>query len=127
MRNLVFALAAVTLAAGAADARNRGDVPEATPVGPAVSCVPLQNIRSTQVHGDRVIDFHMTDGKVYRNTLPNSCPNLGFEERFSYKTSLSELCSVDIIHVLQSAGGRLEEGAGCGLGSFQPVKLVSAK
>jgi hypothetical protein len=29
--------------------------------------------------------------------------------------------------VLQSYGGHLQEGAGCGLGKFQPVKLASAK
>jgi hypothetical protein len=120
-----LALLFVALLASAATARDRSAVPEATPVGDAISCVQLQNIRSTRVHGDSTIDFYMTGGRVYRNTLPNSCPSLGFEERFLYKTSLSQLCSVDIITVLQSPG--LSQGASCGLGKFQPVKLVSAK
>jgi hypothetical protein len=123
MRKL--AIAALILGASAATARDRGAIPEATPIGDAVSCVSLQNIRSTQVHGNSTIDFHMSGGKVYRNTLPNSCPSLGFEERFLYKTSLSQLCSVDIITVLQSPG--ITPGASCGLGKFQPVKLASAK
>jgi hypothetical protein len=118
----VLALGAMTSVAGA---RDGNAVPDATPVGDAVSCVQLRNIQSTRVHGDSVIDFHMNGGKVYRNTLPNSCPSLGFEERFLYKTSLSQLCSVDIITVLQSPG--LSQGASCGLGKFQPVKLASAK
>jgi hypothetical protein len=62
--------------------------------------------------------------KVYRNTLPYSCPQLGFEERFLYKTSLSQLCSTDIITVLTSGGPDLSRGASCGLGQFQPVELV---
>lgn len=122
-----FALIALALAAttSVAGARDRNAVPEATPIGDPVSCVQLRSIQSTSVHGDSVIDFHMNGGKVYRNTLPNSCPSLGFEERFLYKTSLSELCSVDIITVLQSPG--LSQGASCGLGKFQPVKLASTK
>jgi hypothetical protein len=123
MRKLV--IAATVLLATAATARDRNAVPEATPTGKAIDCVQLRSIQSTSVHGDSVIDFHMGGGKVYRNTLPNSCPSLGFEERFLYKTSLSQLCSVDIITVLQSPG--LSQGASCGLGKFQPVKLASTK
>jgi ethanolamine utilization protein EutP (predicted NTPase) len=63
----------------------------------------------------------MLGGKIYRNTLPHSCPGLGFEEKFMYKTSLSQLCSVDIITVLHNAGG-LNRGASCGLGKFQPME-----
>ena len=124
MRNLVIAAIILSIA-GVVTARERNAVPDATPVGDAVSCVSLRGIRSTQVHGDSTIDFHMNGGKIYRNTLPNSCPSLGFEERFLYKTSLSQLCSVDIITVLQSPG--LSQGASCGLGRFQPVKLAAAR
>ncbi len=116
----LLALAATAAAPGVA--RDRNAVPLATPIGNPVDCVPLQSIRETRVHGDSVIDFHLSGGKVYRNTLPNSCPSLGFEERFLYKTSLSQLCSVDIITVLQSPG--LSRGASCGLGKFQPVQLA---
>jgi hypothetical protein len=112
----------LTTAGTTAFGRDRNAVPEATEDGKPVSCVQLTNIRSTNVHGDSVIDFKMNNGKVYRNTLPYSCPSLGFEERFLYKTSTSQLCSVDIITVLQSPG--LSQGASCGLGKFQPVKLV---
>jgi hypothetical protein len=120
MRKL--AIAAFILVASTATARDRNAVPEATPIGDPVDCVQLRSIQSTSVHGDSTIDFHMGGGKVYRNTLPNSCPSLGFEERFLYKTSLSQLCSVDIITVLQSPG--LSQGPSCGLGKFQPVKLI---
>ena len=125
MRPLPFALAAtvaVLTVAAPGSARNRG-VPDATPAGTPVSCIPLMQIRSSHVRSDSVIDFEMSGGRYYRNTLPNSCPQLGFEERFGYETSLSQLCSTDVIHVLPNGG---IGGASCGLGQFQPVKLVKA-
>ncbi len=98
------------------------------PVGAAKNCISLRNIRNTRIVNDRTIDFHMGGGKVYRNTLPYSCSSLVIEDRFSYRTSMSQLCDVDIIHVLHSYGGRMQEGAGCGLGKFQPVeKTVAAR
>ena len=115
------AVVALVLLAAAAPARDR--VPAAAAAGPPVSCVNLHQIRETRVRDDRTIDFYLRGGRVYRNTLPQSCPQLGFEERFSYATSLSRLCSVDIITVLRT-GPDLSRGASCGLGKFQPVTLA---
>ncbi len=89
------------------------------PAGPPVNCVFVHDIRETRVRDDSTIDFYMSGGKVYRNRLPNSCPELGFEERFGYETSIDELCNVDIIHVLHSSPPM--RGASCGLGQFQPI------
>jgi hypothetical protein len=97
--------------------------PAAKVVGEAVSCIPIVQIRSSRVHDDSTIDFEMGGGKVYRNSLPNSCPSLGFEEAFTYETSLSQLCSTDIIYPLQRYGNDVRRGAGCGLGQFVPVEL----
>jgi hypothetical protein len=98
--------------------------PAARVVGEAQSCISISQIRSSQVHDDSTIDFEMTGGRVYRNTLPHSCPGLGFEEAFTYETSLSQLCSTDIIYVLQRYGSEMRRGAGCGLGKFVPVELA---
>lgn len=95
-------------------------------VGEPKSCVNIAQIRSTEVVDNSNIDFRMTGGKTYRNALPQSCPSLKFEDRFSYRTSLSQLCSVDIIHVLHNQGGQLTEGVGCGLGKFQLVEKVNS-
>lgn len=94
------------------------------PIGKPVDCIQLSAIRSTNVRDDRTIDFILNGNKVYRNTLPNSCPSLGFEKRFLYKTSLSQLCSVDIITVLYQTAG-LQPGASCGLGKFQPMQKMA--
>ena len=121
MRNVLIGTALIACAATSSVAAPRNAIPNATPTGPAVSCVQSSSIRETRVHGDRTIDFVMNDRKVYRNTLPNSCPGLGFNETILYKTQTNQLCSVDIITVLQSPG--LMRGASCGLGQFQPVEL----
>ncbi|MEM8697258.1 MAG: hypothetical protein AAGE05_14645 [Pseudomonadota bacterium] len=94
---------------------------QARSVGTAENCISLNRIRNTRVHDDRTIDFHMSGGNIYRNTLPNECNGLGFEESFSYRTSLNRLCSTDIITVIR-AGGSIS-GPSCGLGQFEPIEL----
>lgn len=100
------------------------DGPPVRVVGEAQSCISLSQIRNSRVRDDRTIDFEMNGNRVYRNTLPNTCPRLGFEEAFTYETSLTQLCSTDIIYVLENFGGDLRRGAGCGLGEFIPVEYV---
>ncbi|WP_323810373.1 hypothetical protein [Sphingobium baderi] len=123
-RHALLALGAVLIGSAIpAIAKTKPD--NLVPVGDPVDCVQIVAIQSTNVRDDRTIDFVMNGRKVYRNTLPNSCPSLGYEKRFSYATSLSQLCSVDIITVLQSSGPDLQRGASCGLGKFQPMQKTS--
>lgn len=91
------------------------------PAGEPVTCVQINRIRETRVLDDSTILFVMTDGSTFRNELPNRCPGLGFERAFSYSTSISQLCNVDIITVVNQGGGP-RRGASCGLGPFTPVK-----
>lgn len=121
----VVVLAALTGGATAGLSAKKEPAPVRA-VGEPVNCVSLNQIRSTNIIDDSTIDFKMTGGKTYRNSLPNSCPSLKSEDRFSYKTSLNQLCNVDVVRVLHSYGGQLQEGAGCGLGKFQQVEKVSA-
>lgn len=102
---------------------SRPVAPAAQVVGEPVTCLQLTSFRSTQIRDDRTIDFMGTGDKVWRNTLPNTCPGLKAADTFTYETSLSQLCNVDIIYVLNNFGGNLQRGAGCGLGQFVPVKL----
>lgn len=90
-------------------------------VGEPKTCVNRSQIRSTNVINDQIIDFKMRNGDIYRNTLPNKCSGLGFEEAFSYRTSTNRLCNVDIIRVLDSTAGRIETRGACGLGKFQEI------
>ena len=120
-----FAVASLAVAAATAlPAMAAAPPPAAKVVGDAVTCVNIRSIRQTEVRDDRTIDFMMNGGKVYRNTLPNSCPQLGFERAFGYQTSQSQLCNVDIITVLVQGGG-MRRGASCGLGKFTPIELAA--
>ncbi|HLZ79684.1 MAG TPA: DUF6491 family protein [Sphingomonas sp.] len=116
---LLVALAGAALAPAAARPLKPEQEAKIQPAGKPVSCIQPSRIRETRVRDDKTIDFYMLGGQVYRNTLPQNCPELGFEERFSYTTSVNQLCSVDIIHVLHSSPPL--RGASCGLGSFQPI------
>ncbi len=94
-------------------------------VGEPVNCIPLHTIRESRVRDDWTIDFQVNGNRWYRNTLPNRCNALGSERAFSYSTSLSRLCNVDIITVISSSGGPgLINYGSCGLGEFTPVELV---
>jgi hypothetical protein len=123
-----FALGACAQRTGPAWASNghAANVPAATPIGPAVTCIPIVQIRESRVRDDWTIDFRMSGDTWYRNTLPNRCGSLGFERAFSYSTSLPQLCNVDIITVFVNGGGPRGPLGSCGLGQFQPVKLEKA-
>ena len=123
-RTVAHTAAAVALVCTVAPAMAKSRPDNLVAAGKPLDCVPINAIRNTNVRDDRTIDFIMNGNKVYRNTLPNSCPTLGAERRFMYKTSLSQLCSVDIITVLYNSPD-LMRGASCGLGKFQP--MVKAK
>lgn len=129
MKRTFAVLTAAVLATGGlaiAYAKDKTPAPQVKAVGDPVSCVTLRNIQSTKIIDNSTIDFKMAGGKILRNTLPYSCPSLKSEDRFSYHTSLNQLCNVDIIRVLHNYGGEgLQEGAGCGLGKFQQVVPVT--
>jgi hypothetical protein len=122
---LMFAIA--PLALGACTQVRPSDrpavAPAATIAGGAESCVQITQLRESRIRDDWTIDFIRDGKRAWRNTLPQRCNGLKFEDAFTYSTSLSQLCSTDIIYVLQRTGGSLQRGAGCGLGKFVPVEL----
>lgn len=127
----ILLLSAAALAGCAAQDGNRQagnghgkDVAAARVVGESVNCLPLQSIRESRVRDDWTIDFRTNGNRWYRNTLPNRCNGLGFERAFSYATSLTQLCNVDIITVLANNGSGPMNRGSCGLGEFTPVELA---
>jgi hypothetical protein len=97
-----------------------------TPIGEPQNCVFIANIRETRVIDNKTIDFIMRDGRVLRNTLPNSCPPLGIMKSFGYETSQSQLCNVDIITVITQGAGPVRSNK-CGLGQFTPIEAPAKK
>lgn len=93
----------------------------------ARSCISLRTIRRTEIIDDRNILFHMRGSTVYHNILPRQCGGLARENRFSYKTTIGRLCSLDLITVLYSDPFGLREGNSCQLGMFHEITREDAK
>ncbi len=126
MKKALIVLSAIGIATGGAVyASGKAPEPEVRAIGTPKNCVTTHLIRNTRIIDSSTIDFKMAGGKTYRNTLSRSCPGLRREDAFSYRTSTSQLCNVDIIRVLDNYGGQLHEGVGCGLGKFQQVERVT--
>ncbi len=105
--------------------RDAARIPAVTVLGEAQNCIDRSQIRQSVVRSDKVVDFEMNGGRVFRSTLPARCPALGIERAITYATSINQLCTQDIVYVLQNIGGTLQRGAGCGLGEFMPVKYAT--
>ncbi len=108
----------------ASDANPAAGAPAVTVLGEGQQCIIRNRVRQSVVRSDRVIDFEMQSGKVYRSTMPQRCPGLSFERAITYETSISQLCTSQIVYTLQNYAGVLQRGAGCTLGEFVPVEYV---
>lgn len=129
IRNITFAalpLLAVACAPveRATDENPAAGAPAVSVVGEAQNCIDRSQVRRSAVRSDRVIDFEMQGGKVYRNVLAQNCIGLGFERAITYETSINQLCSTQIVYALQNIGGVPQRGAACSLGEFVPVEYV---
>jgi hypothetical protein len=91
-------------------------------------CISTPRIRNTDILDDRTIIFYMRGNReVYRTYLPNECPGLERNDRFAYQTRNSQICSVDLITVLEQFGGRLDPTFTCRLGEFIPITIEEAE
>ncbi|HEX6993411.1 MAG TPA: hypothetical protein VF339_04615 [Gammaproteobacteria bacterium] len=83
-------------------------------------CIIASRIDRTEVVDDNTIIFHMRgQGEAYANYLPQRCPNLGREKRFTYERRTAQLCDDTTITVLELTG--FGPGFTCRLGEFHPV------
>jgi len=89
------------------------------------NCLSLTRIRQSVVLNDQHILFKMRGGDVYLSKLPYRCSRLGFQEAFSYSTSLTKLCNTDIITIISRSGG--DPLTSCGLGIFQKLEEKEAE
>jgi hypothetical protein len=92
----------------------------------AQRCISTRLIRRTVIVNDRTILFYSTGRKAYLNTLPRTCHGLKREDRFSYRSSVGQLCDLDSINVLYGSASGLQEGISCGLGLFIPMSYEDA-
>ena len=123
---ITLALAPALLAPLALSARSERPrptpSPAARPVGEPVSCIPLSQVRESRVRDDWTIDFVSHGKRAWRNNLRSRCPGLRSANAITYKTSLSQLCSTDIVYVLETSPDP-RRGPACSIGQFVPVEL----
>ena len=87
----------------------------------ARACLGLMQIRTSEVLDNQHILFTMNDGTLFPNNLPYACPGLRRDTAWLHRTSLNNVCDLDLITVLNHGGGGFMPGASCGLGRFEPV------
>ena len=90
--------------------------------GKPVSCVQLNQLGPSQTV-DRTAIIYGQGRTLYLNRLPHGCPGL---THFTYPvvtTSLSQLCSADILTIVDQ-GTHMTMGS-CGLGEFVPYTRVA--
>ena len=120
--------AALLLSAGALADRNLAEPGDPGPLehymktGESESCIFTPRISRTDVIDSQTILFHMGRRDVYMNRLPRHCPGLARERAFTYTIRGSQLCSLDIIRVLETPTMRML-GASCGLGKFERLAV----
>lgn len=85
-------------------------------------CIVVNRIDRTEVIDDNTILFHMRGNRVYVNHLPDRCPNLAREDRFTYRVQTSQICDTTTITVLERSSPL--PGFTCRLGQFQPVTIA---
>lgn len=88
--------------------------------GESVNCLYLRRVSGADPLDDYAIIFEV-GGKTYLNELNARCIGLGREKRFSYRTSVSQICKGEIISVIDRNG--FSSGA-CGLGEFQELTEI---
>jgi hypothetical protein len=76
-------------------------------------------VRSTS--HEQTLLFEMRSGSSYLNELPRRCPGLDRNDTLMYRSSVGQLCNVDIVTVLDDWGFGFSPGISCGLGMFHPI------
>lgn len=89
--------------------------------GKPVSCIPLNSIRSSRIITGTAIVYEGNNNTIYVNR-PSGASFLRQGDTLVTRTSLSQLCDVDIVR-LYDTGARMERGS-VGLGKFVPYKKV---
>ena len=126
----LLAASALLATAGQAQASKPRDTPEQklakaiegrTP-GKPVNCINSRDIRSTQIINGTAILYTSNNGTIYVNRPESGASFLRNGDALVTRTSISQLCNVDIVRLFDTAS-RFERGS-IGLGEFVPYKKV---
>jgi hypothetical protein len=84
-------------------------------------CLNASLIAGTGVIDENTIIYRMNNGKVWKNTLRTSCPNLKFAGGFSEVIRSDEICANQQFIAVLGTGNT------CQLGDFSPVDTAQPK
>jgi hypothetical protein len=87
----------------------------------SVPCLRLSRIQDVEILDNSRILFRTGVNDYYLNTLPHACSGLKLHDAFQHRTSVDEICEVDVITVVDQIGSRVYTGPVCGLGKFEPI------
>ena len=120
MRSILLSLAAllVTSACATVDQHNKEEEP--LPDG-VENCLSLNSVERMEIVDQHHILFFMRDGRTYNNHLSRRCPGLRRNDTIMFRTTLNQLCSIDMFTVLDKIGGGFMPGASCSFGRFYPA------
>lgn len=93
--------------------------------GKPVSCINLRNIRSSRIIDGTAIIYETSNSTFYVNRPDSGASFLRSDDALVTRTSISQLCNVDIVRLYDTAA-RFERGS-VGLGMFVPYKKVKAQ
>lgn len=117
MRSVVLGLVSLLVAFGCGPGGRRTGPPPSAISPPMPDgekrCLRIARIDRTQIVDDQTLLFHMRNGDIWRNRLPQKCYGIRMQGGFGYATSLDVVCDLDILQVL--GGSR----SVCGLGRFE--------
>lgn len=92
--------------------------------GKPVSCINFRDIRSSRIISGTAIIYEGNNGTLYVNRPASGASTLRDGDALVTRTSLSQLCNVDIVRLLDTSS-RFERGS-VGLGEFVPYPRVKA-
>jgi hypothetical protein len=125
MRKLL--LLAPLLLLGCTNERDAPDEATAAPIGPAVSCINLDQVAGRRPVAPRSIVFEVAGGVTYRNDMKDSCPSLERADTgytLAFDVTGSRLCEDDNVRVFDAVQARaipINSFPRCRLGKFTPI------
>jgi hypothetical protein len=89
-------------------------------------CISIGSVQTTTIVDDDRILFYQRNGRIYLNSLDQTCVGLARSGKFGFKVQSGaryvRVCNTDTITVLERTGS----GFSCGLGEFAPVSTETA-
>lgn len=117
----ILVLLAILLMTSACAISDQHEVEDAELPEGVENCVYLRSVDRIEILDEQHILFFMRNGTIFNNHLPRKCPGLRRSDTIMYRTSLNQLCSIDMFTVLENIGGGFMPGPACSFGKFYPA------